>query len=106
MDQKTRELIAAVNSGKEKLEKDQAELAQIRANCAHDWEPIKDASEHFPAHDEPGDPPGTMGVDWRPGCHVPEKIVIKWKRTCKICGQTQVTSQTEKHMTQTPKFSA
>ena len=52
----------------------------------------------------PGDPPGTMGVDWRGPVHVPSKTIPKWRRTCDLCGKIEETQRTNDVVTKEPKW--
>lgn len=73
-------------------------------NCKHEWtKPVADHIYHA-GYRIPGDPPGTMGVDWRGPVDVPSKTENRWRRECEICGEVQYTSDTTKEVTEHPKF--
>ncbi len=66
-------------------------LQVLEDKCPHSWEePVYDPiiTEGYTCQ---GDPPGTMGIDWRGPYHVPRKEQKRWKRTCRTCGKTEYT---------------
>ncbi len=81
------------------------DLAEVYANCRHDWIVTPDHIYHE-SYTIPGDAPGTMGVDWRGPCHVPASTEKRWKRECRICGKVEHTSatNTETVVNETPRF--
>jgi hypothetical protein len=81
-----------------------AELASIERQCTHRWSEPAYTPERREAYTIPGDPPGTMGVDWRPACHVPAETIKKWTRTCQECGKVEVTERTTTEKTEHPAF--
>ncbi|MCX6744869.1 MAG: hypothetical protein NTX82_05075 [Candidatus Parcubacteria bacterium] len=104
MNDRIAELTRTIDDSDTKLKRAREELSRIRSSCLHQWGPVRDCSEYKPAYDIPGDPPGTMGVDWRPGCHVPAQTIEKWQRTCRLCGLTETTTETNQQVTHTPRF--
>ncbi len=78
------------------LESEKSRLNAIFRNCRHEWSDIKYDPIHHPGYTIPGDPVGTMGVDWRGPSYVPAQTTKQWKRTCKCCSLTQVTARTRK----------
>jgi hypothetical protein len=79
-------------------------LSQVVRECRHEWTaPVADHI-YREGYTIPGDPPGTMGVDWRGPCYVEPKTTHRWKRTCRLCGHVEHTSNTNKHVTETPDF--
>ena len=82
------------------------EIGQIEQNCTHRWGVTRDVSEYIPAYTIPGDPPGTMGIDWRGPCHVDAKTIPKWERTCQNCGKVETTTRTNEEVIvkKTPSF--
>lgn len=79
-------------------------LQRLEETCVHQWGPVEAAHVYHEARTIPGDPPGTMGVDWRGPCYVPASTDMRWKRTCRECGKVEYTSQTTQHVTETPRF--
>ena len=81
------------------------ELRAYEADCQHNFTTVYDPIYHE-AYTIPGDPPGTMGVDWRGPVHVPAQTEDRWKRTCGLCGLVEFTKRFEenKKITKTPKW--
>lgn len=77
---------------KAKALREQLDAAQ-RA-CRHSWAEVKYVPEYHEGYTIPGDPPGTMGIDWRGPFHVPATNTRRWERTCETCGLTQRTERT------------
>jgi hypothetical protein len=76
---------------------------EIKA-CNHTWNSSQADHIRTPAYQIPGDPPGTMGIDWRGPTYVNAKIDKRWKRTCVICGTVQYTNHVKKEVTEHPDF--
>jgi hypothetical protein len=89
------ELRESIKTEEEQLRLDKERLASIERRCRHEWSPVTADHVHHKAYTTPGDPPGTMGVDWRGPCHVDAKTEYRWKRTCSRCGKVEHTSRTE-----------
>ena len=79
---------------KAKALREQLDAAQ-RA-CRHSWGEVRYVPEHHKGYTIPGDPPGTMGVDWRGPCEVPPTTTRRWERTCAACGLAQRTECTRR----------
>ena len=62
---RARNLVAAIETTDRNLSGLKRDLAAIQNSCNHDWSPVKSDPIIREAYDIPGDPPGTMGVDWR-----------------------------------------
>ena len=89
---------------REELERAKGALESLIRNCTHKWgEPVA-AHIHTGGYTIAGDPPGTMGIDRQFDCYVPAETKKRWKRTCANCGEEQFTTDTDKHVTETPKF--
>lgn len=70
------------------LKKAKEDLSTIERDCSHSYEETVRDDEVRPAGSSPGDPPGTMGSDWRGPCSWPEKRTPRWRKTCSKCGKT------------------
>lgn len=74
-------------------------LRKYEKSCEHRWgQTVYDPIIH-PAGYSPGDPPGTMGVDWRGPCSWPETREDRWRRECENCGLAQYTKGVEETVT-------
>ncbi|MHA2062983.1 MAG: hypothetical protein ACXABY_01235 [Candidatus Thorarchaeota archaeon] len=87
----------------ESLERAERELERIYRLCKHDWA-VKYAPEYQEAYTVPGDPPGTMGIDWRGPSFVPSKTVPRWGRACKKCGKVEYTKRSKPSGARLPDF--
>lgn len=84
-------LRAQAKAAKEKAEAARQRLEAAERACQHDWtESVYDPIHHKGYYD-PGDPPGTMGVDRRLPSQVPPSVEDQWRRECRKCGKVQVT---------------
>lgn len=84
----------AANTAQQHLQNAQAHLRRLQDQCHHDWTTKYDPIIH-PAGSDPGDPPGTMGVDWRPPSSWPERQEPRWSRTCKKCRKVEYTTRSK-----------
>ena len=82
----------------------ESELSSIRNNCPHQWGEVQPDHIVREGYTDPGDPPGTMGVDWRGPVYVPAETIHRWRRVCQKCGKIEHTSKTTKQVSETPKF--
>lgn len=82
----------------------QRKLDALVAACRHEWSLPVYAPIVREAYTDPGDPPGTMGVDWRGPMFVPRHETPQWKRTCKICGKEETTQRSAQNVTVKPQF--
>ncbi len=89
---------------KEDLARAEANLNNEIRNCSHNWSPAIAAHIYEKAYTIPGDPPSYGGVDHWFDCYVPAREQKRWKRICVNCGEVQYTSNTNKQITETPKF--
>jgi hypothetical protein len=87
-------LSARIACLEQELQASKRKLEQIYRDCQHQWSRTEYLPEHLEAMTIPGDPAGTMGVDYRGDTHVPAKTIRKWKRVCKECGLEQITERT------------
>ncbi len=81
-----------------RVQEAQAELARAtdalqtaERFCQHQWGPAAYTPIVSEAHTIPGDPPGTMGVDWRGPTYVPSSSRPCWTRVCLTCGKEEKT---------------
>jgi hypothetical protein len=79
-------------------------LAARRRACQHTWSPTKYEPIIHEGYEDPGDPPGTMGVDRRLPMWVPREEIPVWKRTCEKCGTTEETRRTRDDVKKIPVF--
>jgi hypothetical protein len=96
-----------INKQLDMVQMHQETIRQLRSQqnrCQHAWGPTFYKPIHEEAYEIPGDPPGTMGVDWRGPTYVPAKTTPQWERTCKTCGLVQKTTQSKPSGHQTPIF--
>ena len=71
-------------------------LDNIQLRCTHEWSAVEYIPDYQPGFRTAGDPPGTMGVDWRGPVDVPSKTTKRWRRACLKCELEQVTTQTKR----------
>lgn len=86
------------------LKQKQKYLLTIQSTCRHDFNPVIYAPIRREAYTCPGDPVGTMGIDWRGPLFVPAEVTPRWTRTCKICDLTEETKRITQKTTSVPKF--
>lgn len=98
------EMVAAVESLKSKLKIAEDNLTRARKSCRHEWCPVVYDPVVTPAYEIPADPPGTMGIDWRPSCYVPRSEKARWRRDCRLCGVVEYTSATKEIVEKVPVF--
>lgn len=97
-------LEAEFEKARQQLEAGRSELRRLEATCPHQWSQPISAHIRHEGYTIPGDPPGTMGVDWRGPTDVPPRTEERWKRVCDVCGKEEFTSQTTSQTVRTPKF--
>jgi len=83
---------------------DKTLLDGLVGRCQHDWSDPAYTPVIQEAYFNPGDPPGTMGVDRQLPCHVPRSEIPKWTQTCRICGSTRTTIRTKDEVKKIPQF--
>ncbi|HWP61378.1 MAG TPA: hypothetical protein VN495_02145 [Candidatus Paceibacterota bacterium] len=79
-------------------------LEHTQGNCNHRWGEVVYDPKVRAGYTSPGDPPGTMGIDWRGPTYVPREETPRWRRTCGSCDLTQYTENTTEHVTKNPVF--
>jgi hypothetical protein len=67
------------------------QLKIYESTCNHNWGETVYSPIYHEAYTVPGDPPGTMGVDWRGPVYVPAQTEERWKRECNNCGKVEYT---------------
>jgi len=80
----------ALEDAQRQLKQAEQKVQQIERDCQHDWD-VKNEPIYDEGYTCPGDPPGTMGVDWRGPVYVEPKTTPRWIRTCKTCGKVEHT---------------
>jgi hypothetical protein len=68
------------------LKRKKDELYHLERNCPHNWGPTITKETHLPGGRDPGDIPGTMGIDFRPPTYIPPRTIKESMRECLICG--------------------
>lgn len=86
------------------LQRAESDLALVVGSCRHTWGNVIADHVYHEAYEIPGDPPGTMGIDWRGPVWVDAKTDYRWKRVCSTCGEVQYTTRTKEEVTKTPTF--
>ena len=81
-----------------------ANLSHLEFACSHAFgSPVSDPIIRK-GYTEPGDAPGTMGIDHRSSFYVPEERTPRWTRTCGLCGKVEETRETTKEVSESPTF--
>lgn len=72
------------------------QLDQLVRTCTHEWGQPERRVENKPGYYIPGDREQgiELGVDSRPGMHVPGSCIVWWERECEKCGLVQKTNVT------------
>jgi hypothetical protein len=104
MDANIDNMRSAVADLREKLLRAENKLNDAIHSCRHDWSSVVADHIYHPSYTIPGDPPGTMGIDWRGPTYVDAKTEKRWKRTCKTCGLVEYTSKVKEQVTEHPAF--
>lgn len=102
--EKARQLRQKISDLQGEQERAKLELDSIERNCRHIWSELKYTPEYRPGYRIQGDPPGTMGVDWRGPLDVPAETIKRWTRQCQRCGKVEQTERTRDIVTQKPQF--
>ncbi len=89
---------------KEELQGTELSLQGLQSRCPHRWDQVKYTPEIHEGYRDPGDPPGTMGVDWRGPMWVPRQETPRWTRICLDCGKKEVTERTRDDIKKVPVF--
>jgi hypothetical protein len=86
------------------LRERQESLRGLQSRCPHVWGATKYTPEIHEGYQDPGDPVGTMGVDWRGPIWVPRQEIPRWSRRCSECGLVQQTERTTDKIEKVPAF--
>jgi hypothetical protein len=78
------------------LKRKRGQLDSVHRACPHQWGTIVYDPIVREGYHDPGDPPGTMGIDRRLPFDVPSQTTKQWKRTCGKCGKVEKTQRTKK----------
>lgn len=81
-----------------------SKLLEVIRNCQHRWGQVQPDHIYEEGYTIPGDPVGTMGVDWRGPVYVQPKQTKRWKRVCQNCGEEQFTTNVRSEVIEHPKF--
>ncbi len=110
MNSEATKLIDLVNEAKVEVERVGKRLSEAEINlrnyqgrCRHNFTERYDPIIH-PGGYDPGDPPGTMGVDQRGPTSWPETREDRWRRDCNLCGLTEYTKIIEEEVKKKPKW--
>ncbi|MFA6437249.1 MAG: hypothetical protein WC242_03730 [Candidatus Paceibacterota bacterium] len=107
--QKARRLRGEIAVLQVDLDGTRRELDALEKSCRHDWtNPERIDDRVISGYQDHGDPPGTIGVDRRLPCYVPEQRFPRWMRKCRTCGLAQITEDFEEKTgsTKVPSFPA
>ena len=86
------ELRRDLRQARKRVESLECLVRELEAQCSHDWD-VQYTPVHHKGYADPGDPPGTMGVDRLLPYNVPSRDEDMWVRTCRKCGKSQVTER-------------
>jgi hypothetical protein len=87
------------------LQEHEASLQGLQSRCIHQWGETRYTPDIREGYQDPGDPVGTMGVDWRGPMYVPRQETPRWSRRCSECGLVQQTERTRDQIKKVPEFS-
>lgn len=104
MKEQRRKLLDKITKLNRELDDARGQLARLDRSCNHQWGEPEADHIHHEGYTTPGDPPGTMGVDWRGPTHVPARTEKRWKRTCQKCGKVECTTRIAKKTIEGPQF--
>jgi len=91
MNDQARRLRESAAEAKEKYNNADAKLENYIKRCQHNFSETVYEPIYTPRYTSPGDPPGTMGIDWRGPVFVPSKTEDRWKKECSLCGLVRYT---------------
>lgn len=88
------DLINEVANLEQQLKIKRAQLQAMQASCDHNWK-VTYNPNIVKSYWNPGDPPGTNGIDRQLPICVPETVTKQWKRECNLCNKTEWTHKTK-----------
>jgi hypothetical protein len=106
MKTRVRELTAEIQDAERNLNRLKRDMNAIQSSCQHEWSKAVYTPIIREGYQDPGDPVGTMGVDWRGPLWVPRDEKPRWTRECHKCLLTETTSQTTEKVEKIPQFSS
>lgn len=83
MNDNARRTRAALDAAKQNYESAQRAVDFLERSCRHEFGAVVSDPIVRPGYTEPGDAPGTMGIDHRSSFYVPEQRTPRWTRTCR-----------------------
>jgi uncharacterized coiled-coil DUF342 family protein len=104
MNQEAKEFRENIDGLENKLKQFKGKLNELIRNCKHTYRPVVYDPIITEAYTIPGDPPGTMGVDWRGPIYVPREERLRWKRECAECGFVEYTEQIKEKIERIPSW--
>lgn len=84
-----------IQTAKALLESLERELNIIIRNCPHSWGSTQYDPIIREAYTDPGDAPGTCGIDWRGPVEIPCQETKRWTRKCALCLKEEATTMTK-----------
>ena len=104
MEKSTKDLRNQITNLEDELTRAKGTLNYTERRCDHVWGEAAYTPDYQESYTTPGDPPGTMGIDWRGPSFIPSTNTPKWTRICQTCGKKETTTRTNETVTKTPKF--
>lgn len=98
------QLLAEFEKAQKVLRDAEHSVEMMENRCRHDYTPPTYEPIHHEGYTFPGDPPGTMGVDWRGPVYVPSSTEKRWRRECKLCGKVEYTTRIKEEKTEVPDW--
>lgn len=95
---------SAVMTAQDKVRFIKIAIDTLERQCSHYWGETKYTPRIIPGGYDPGDPPGTMGIDRRLPCSWPSEEIPKWTRVCTKCGKIEITERIAEEVKKIPKW--
>lgn len=93
-----------LQKAKDELKLAEKAVAELESKCQHKWGETEYTPRIEKGYTDPGDPLGTMGIDWRGPMYISGKTYDIWTRTCMECGKVEKTTNTVEKVERLPKF--